>query len=102
MRHHTSQLRLCIRGLDGPEIYKDRPAWQREGIDLRNIGHVEVVGPLVAGSVCHEFFSEVLNIAGDWARIRQHRHLLVDLLFSFIPELDLLLGREAVLTRRQM
>jgi hypothetical protein len=94
--HRSGELGFVGGRLYGSKIDEDGPAWQGEGVDIGNVHDMEIVGPVVAGSLGREFLAERLNVLSDWAGIGQDGHLLVDLLHDFVSEFDLLLRRHVV------
>ena len=86
MRHHARKLRFILSCVNGSNIDEHRAARKSERIDFLLLHHVKFVRPRILNLV-HEFPAESLNVLRLGARIRQHRHLLVNLGCGLQPEL---------------
>ena len=99
--HDGGELRFVGRSLDGAQIHENGPARQGKRVDVRDIDDVKIVRPAIARSLRRQLLSERLHVLGHRAGVRQDRHLLVDLLYGFLAQFDLLLRRDAGLAGLQ-
>ena len=51
VRHHARKFRFVVRRLNRSQVYVDRPARQRERIDLFLVYHMKIVRPLFSRSM---------------------------------------------------
>ena len=96
VRKYGSELGFIRGCLNRSEIDEDGAAGKRKRVDVGDIHNVEVVGPVISGRLCSEFLPEILNVPGDWTRVWQNRHLLINLINDFLSQRDLLLGSHVV------
>ena len=93
MRHHARKLRFILSCVNGSNIDEHRAARKSERIDFLLLHHVKFVRPrILLRNLVHEFPAESLNVLCLGARIRQHRHLLVNLRCGLQPKLLLVLS----------
>ncbi len=96
VRHHASQLRFVAGGLDGSQIYVDRPAGKRKGVDLLLIDHVKTVGPLFTRGVRHQLRAQLLHVLGNGIAVGQERKFLVGFGRRLLSYLDFLVPGESI------
>jgi hypothetical protein len=90
MRHHAGDLALALGRFDHAAVEEHRPAWQREGVDVFLVHHVEGVlelRMLELGRHClGESLSDPLDVVID-AVVVEHRQLFLRLRGGLASEL---------------
>ncbi len=102
VRHDARDFTLRLRRGDHPAVDEHRAAREREGVDVARVHHLERIAELgvleFLRNGLHEPAANALDVRLDLGIVEQG-HLLPDFRRRFLPDLDVLRGREAVLRR---
>src|SRR5215813_7543843 len=96
--HYAGQLSFVFGGVDGADVHKHLPTWQRESIDIGLRNDMELKRPgILLWNRCHKLLAEMPNVLRFRAAVGQDGHLLIDLRCDLSPESALILLRHGSL-----